>query len=102
MIHNSCQRNRIQENTTGNRNAARLTFFHPDCTVGPGLSPDPASQRHVAGVATLAGFTADRELPRRSDSNHSVRSPCPEGFQASPCEMGTWENFHSLLYQFLV
>ena len=31
-----------------------IIFFHPDCTVGPGISPDHASR--------LAGFTAGREL----------------------------------------
>ena len=30
-----------------------IIFFHPDCTVGPGISPDHASR--------LAGFTAGRE-----------------------------------------
>jgi len=29
-------------------------FFHPDCTVGPGVSPGPA-------LFALAGCTADRE-----------------------------------------
>jgi len=32
-----------------------LTFFRPDYTVGPGVSPDPTP-------LALAGFTADREL----------------------------------------
>ncbi len=32
-----------------------IAFFHPDFTVGPGISPDPT---HSA----LAGCTADREL----------------------------------------
>ena len=31
-----------------------IIFFHPDCTVGPGISPDHASR--------LAGFTAGREF----------------------------------------
>ena len=31
-----------------------IIFFHPDCTVGPGISPDHASR--------LAGFTAGGEL----------------------------------------
>ncbi len=42
-------------------------FYHPDCTVGSGVSPDLAPQ-------ALAGFTAGRELgltsltlPRRLD-----------------------------------
>ena len=32
----------------------RIIFFHPDYTVGPGISPDHAFR--------LAGFTAGREL----------------------------------------
>ncbi|CAN5318168.1 hypothetical protein BH23CHL1_BH23CHL1_08630 [soil metagenome] len=32
-------------------------FFHPDYTVGPGVSPD-----HVVHSEPLAGYTADREL----------------------------------------
>lgn len=62
-----------------------LTFFHPDFTVGPGVSPDPGAER--AGVSDqwrvtsktiwtrqwrlvlffppLAGYTADRELDVR-------------------------------------
>jgi hypothetical protein len=51
----------------------RLTFFHPDYTVGSGISPD-----HAPGdicLSALAGFTAGRDsgrcnlhitLPRRS------------------------------------
>ena len=35
------------------------TFFHPDCTVGPGVSPDHAK---YFDFTWLAGFTADREL----------------------------------------
>jgi len=35
------------------------TFFHPDFTVGPGVSPDPA-----VGFQLLVGFTTDRELRR--------------------------------------
>ena len=31
-------------------------FFHPDYTVGPGVSPD-----HAHRCGALAGFTADRE-----------------------------------------
>ena len=31
-----------------------IIFFHPDCTVGSGISPDHASR--------LAGFTAGREF----------------------------------------
>jgi hypothetical protein len=32
-------------------------FFHPDCTVGPGVSPS-----HAKHAVSLAGCTADREL----------------------------------------
>ena len=35
-----------------------MTFFHPDYTVGPGVSPDLPGT-----IAGLAGSTADRELP---------------------------------------
>jgi hypothetical protein len=35
-----------------------MTFFHPDYTVGPGVSPDLPGT-----IARLAGSTADRELP---------------------------------------
>jgi len=35
-----------------------LTIFHPDYTVGPGVSPDHALRK----IRALAGFTADREL----------------------------------------
>ncbi len=41
--------------------AQALTFFHPDCTVGPGVSPDHARWASTFRLA-LAGFTADREL----------------------------------------
>ena len=37
--------------------ASSFAFFHPDCTVGPGVSPDHAAKR-----LPLAGFTAGREL----------------------------------------
>ena len=33
-----------------------MTFFHPDCTVGSGVSPDHTQKN------ALAGYTADREL----------------------------------------
>lgn len=39
----------------------RLTFYHPDYTVGPGVSPDRGSK-----PSSLAGFTADRELRNRT------------------------------------
>jgi hypothetical protein len=38
-----------------------FTFFHPDCTVGPGVSPDHARLANPVRLA-LAGYTADREL----------------------------------------
>jgi len=64
------------------------TFSHPDCTVGPGVTPDPEDLRRTclpwddsfsgltpsrAFRSPLAGFTADREL------GSSLPSPCPEG-----------------------
>jgi hypothetical protein len=39
-----------------NRPGTGETFFHPDFTVGPGVSPDHAL------LPALAGFTAGREL----------------------------------------
>jgi hypothetical protein len=47
------------------------TFFHPDCTVGSGVSPDHAPE--LFSARALAGFTAGRELRR------ARLSPCPEG-----------------------
>jgi hypothetical protein len=48
---------------------ALATFFYPDYTVGPGVSPDHAHQ------LALVGFTTDRELQQKQP----CRSPCPEG-----------------------
>jgi|SRR6266446_1099152 len=48
-----------------------LVFSHPDYTVGPGTSPDPASLYKE----WLAGFTADQELRRQFTC---LPSPCPE------------------------
>lgn len=47
----------------------RSTFFHPDYTVGSGVTPDPAQNN------ALVGFTTDREL--RSPSH-----PAPKVVQA--------------------
>jgi hypothetical protein len=79
------------------RQVAALTFFHPDFTVGPGISPGRGTSRTVASCQwqvagllptfflltrhsslvtafqSLAGFTADREL------GSELPSPCPEG-----------------------
>jgi hypothetical protein len=52
---------------------AGLTFFHPDFTVGPGVSPDRTLLR-------LRAFTADRELPMFPDVFPETSSPCPEGW----------------------
>jgi hypothetical protein len=46
-----------------------LTFFYPDYTVDPGVSPGHASWMRV-------GYTTDRELELCS-------SPCPEGYYSS-------------------
>jgi len=54
--------------------ATRLAFFHPDSTVGSGLSPESAVTRHYED-APLAGSAS---LPYR----RSGLSPCPEGFLA--------------------
>ena len=48
-----------------------LVFSHPDYTVGPGTSPDPASPYKE----WLAGSTADQELRRQSTC---LPSPSPE------------------------
>src|SRR5712692_8745090 len=49
----------------------RAAFFHPDCTVGPGMG----LRRHrVMWLTPLAGCTADRgisPLPRRTGINDS-------------------------------
>ena len=45
-----------------------IIFFHPDCTVGPGISPDHASR--------LAGFTAGREShPAPKNCNYMQYTP---------------------------
>jgi hypothetical protein len=66
---------------TKNEAVTRLTFFHPDFTVGPGVTPDPVVQGTLS-LAPLVGSTTDRELLSRI---HNVfdYSPCPEGCQAS-------------------
>ena len=47
-----------------------MTFFYPDYTVGPGVTPDPAQK------IALVGFTTDRELRLPSH-------PAPKVAQAS-------------------
>ncbi len=54
----------------------RSTFFHPDYTVGPGVTPDPA--QNIA----LVGFTTDREL--RSPSH-----PAPKVVQVRSINMAS-------------
>jgi hypothetical protein len=56
----------IPLNTTSE--ALSQTFFHPDFTVGSGVSPDHAS--NLTACQTLAGFTAGRELSERFRSSH--------------------------------
>jgi hypothetical protein len=51
----------------------RLTFFHPDYTVGSGISPDHAPGGNCPSA--LAGFTAGRDFGRP----FVCTSPCPEG-----------------------
>jgi hypothetical protein len=48
------------------------TLFHPDCTVGPGFSPD-LLRRKTASLAGLACYTPYRR---------SGIAPCPEGHLA--------------------
>jgi hypothetical protein len=37
-------------------------LFHPDYTVGPGVTPDLLTQGCVATAVALAGYTAGEEL----------------------------------------
>jgi len=46
-----------------------MTFFHPDYTVGPGVSPDLPG----ATAAGLAGSTADRELPALQPAHPALK-----------------------------
>jgi hypothetical protein len=51
-------------------------FFHPDYTVGPGVSPDHAGFI----ISLLVGFTTDRELCKVTRTvSWLLHSPCPEG-----------------------
>src|SRR5205807_5160052 len=60
----------------------RAAFFHPDCTVGPGMG----LRRHrVMWLTPLAGFTADRgisPLPRRTGIRIAQTSDGPGEAQA--------------------
>jgi len=49
---------------------AITTFYHPDYTVGPGVSPDPAPGG-ARGLYHRSGIVVDRDI------HHS---PCPEGY----------------------
>jgi len=46
-----------------------MTFFYPDYTVGPGVSPDLPG----ATAAWLAGSTADRELPALQPAHPALK-----------------------------
>jgi hypothetical protein len=59
----------MRANDCANTRLHRSTFFHPDFTVGSGVTPDPARD------SALVGFTTDREL--RSPSH-----PAPKVIQA--------------------
>ena len=43
-----------------------LTFFHPDCTVGPGVSPDRGEGRPWSLVGNLHANLSDSDLPSRA------------------------------------
>ncbi len=45
-----------------------MTFFHPDYTVGPGVSPDLPGT-----IAGLAGSTADQELPASQPAHPALK-----------------------------
>lgn len=54
-------------------NVLSSSFSHPDCTVGSGITPDPALRRNFT-LGRLAGLTCTKHDHRRSGI-----SPCPEG-----------------------
>lgn len=54
-------------------NVLSSSFSHPDCTVGSGITPDPALRR-ILQLGRLAGLTCTKHDHRRSGI-----SPCPEG-----------------------
>jgi hypothetical protein len=52
-------------------NVSCVTFFHPDYTVGPGVSPD----------LLLSSYgRRSRALPPVGNQAPDAPSPCPEGF----------------------
>jgi hypothetical protein len=69
--------------TTPIQASFRLTFFHPDYTVGSGVAPDHAIA-HLAHIGQrrcdlLVGCTTGRDLRNKPMPIQSDRSPCPEG-----------------------
>jgi hypothetical protein len=62
----------LHEPTSTCANVLSSSFSHPDCTVGSGLTPDPALCRTVRSQR-LAGLRV------RRDHRRSGISPCPEG-----------------------
>jgi len=72
------------------------TFFHPDYTVGPGVSPGHGGEKQwqvtsdrqtlahhlslgiVTALIPLAGFTADRELELQPSSEAANPHPAPK------------------------
>jgi hypothetical protein len=78
--------------------ASVLTFFHPDYTVGSGVSPDHAA-RSLVSTNHLA---CARGLYHRSGMAAAAAtacgaSPCPEGLQASTHRCGPAQNFTSII-----
>jgi hypothetical protein len=60
------------------RPSSHATFFHPDCTVGPGISPDPARLRRSTGSRAVPPTGNCRPLPPahpapKVRSDYSVR-----------------------------
>src|SRR5579864_3684402 len=62
----------LRSGWSANSGDFRAAFFHPDCTVGPGMG---LRLHRVVWLTPLAGFTADRgisPLPRRTNVNDST------------------------------
>src|SRR5579864_7630262 len=65
----------LRSGWSANSGDFRAAFFHPDCTVGPGMG---LRLHRVMWLTPLAGFTADRgvsPLPRRTGSRIHQRCP---------------------------
>lgn len=53
---------------------AILSFFHPDFTVGPGVSPD-----HALALAAARGLYHRLGIPRLAEISMKAGHPFPEG-----------------------